>query len=95
MLENPVDSPLLVGFVRRCLFGRRTGSDNVRDAENQQERLRQSRPNRLELRILRDHTPTISVSNEMKIWSDPCGDVGRPAETTGPPTETCADSAGS
>lgn len=40
------------------------------------------------LRILRDHTPTISLfRNEMKIWSGPYGDIGRPAETTGPPTE--------
>jgi hypothetical protein len=40
------------------------------------------------LRILRDHTPTISPSRgEMKRWSGPCGDVGRPAETTGPPIE--------
>jgi len=40
------------------------------------------------LRILRDHTPTISPSRgEMKRWSGPYGDVGRPAETTGPPTE--------
>ena len=37
------------------------------------------------LRILRDHTPTISASPaEMKRWSEPCGDAGRPAETTGP-----------
>ena len=42
------------------------------------------------LRILRDHTPTISPSRvEMKIWSGPCGDAGRPAETTGPPIEEC------
>ncbi len=47
------------------------------------------------LRILRDHTPTISPSRgEMKRWSGPCGDVGRPAETTGPPSEQCADSVG-
>ena len=39
------------------------------------------------LRILRDHTPTISLPGETKIWSGPCGDAGRPAETTGPPTE--------
>ncbi len=40
------------------------------------------------LRILRDHTPTISPSRgEMKRWSGPCGDAGRPAETTGPPIE--------
>ena len=40
------------------------------------------------LRILRDHTPTISpFRGEMKIWSGPCGDAGRPAETTGPPIE--------
>ena len=40
------------------------------------------------LRILRDHTPTISPSRgEMKIWSGPCGDTGRPAETSGPPIE--------
>ena len=40
------------------------------------------------LRILRDHTPTISPSHgEMKRWSGPYGDVGRPAETSGPPIE--------
>lgn len=40
------------------------------------------------LRILRDHTPTIlSTRDEMKRWSGPCGDAGRPAETTGPPIE--------
>jgi len=40
------------------------------------------------LRILRDHTPTISpFRDEMKIWSGPCGDTGRPAETPGPPIE--------
>ena len=40
------------------------------------------------LRILRDHTPTISpFRGEMKRWSGPCGDAGRPAETTGPPIE--------
>jgi hypothetical protein len=40
------------------------------------------------LRILRDHTPTISPGEgEMKRWSGPYGDVGRPAETTGPPVE--------
>jgi hypothetical protein len=40
------------------------------------------------LRILRDHTPTISPTRgEMKRWSGPCGDAGRLAETTGPPTE--------
>lgn len=40
------------------------------------------------LRILRDHTPTISpFPGEMKRWSGPCGDAGRPAETTGPPIE--------
>ena len=38
------------------------------------------------LRILRDHTPTNSSSHrELKIWSGPYGDIGRPAETTGPP----------
>ena len=37
------------------------------------------------LRILRDHTPTISPEGEMKRWSDPCGDAGRPTETLGPP----------
>jgi hypothetical protein len=47
------------------------------------------------LRILRDHTPTISpLRGEMKRWSDPCGDAGRSAETTGPPIEKCADSMG-
>ncbi len=40
------------------------------------------------LRILRDHTPTISSnSDEMKRWSEPCGDTGRLAETTSPPIE--------
>ena len=40
------------------------------------------------LRILRDHTPTISpFRGEMKRWSGPYGDVGRPAETSGPPIE--------
>ena len=34
--------------------------------------------------ILRDHTPAISASYEMKRWSGPHGDVGRPAEMTGP-----------
>jgi hypothetical protein len=48
------------------------------------------------LRILRDHTPTISsVLDEMKRWSDPYGDIGRLAETSSPPTETIrADSVG-
>jgi hypothetical protein len=41
------------------------------------------------LRILRDHTPTNSepLGQELKRWSGPCGDAGRPAEMTGPPTE--------
>jgi hypothetical protein len=46
--------------------------------ENQQE---------TETGILRDHTPAISHSCEMKRWSGPCGDVGRPAEMTGPSPE--------
>ncbi len=36
------------------------------------------------LRILRDHTPATSLFDEVKRWSGPCGDVGRPAETTSP-----------
>jgi hypothetical protein len=40
------------------------------------------------LRILRDHTPTISLRSEMKIWSEPYGDIGRLTETIGPPIET-------
>ena len=46
------------------------------------------------LRILRDHTPTISSCDEMKRWSDPYGDVGRLPEMSSPPIESCAESIG-
>ncbi len=32
--------------------------------------------------------PSCSVTSEMKRWSEPCGDAGRPAETTGPIIDT-------
>jgi hypothetical protein len=48
MLENPADPPLLVPF---------GSSDNVRGADDQQERLSALKS---AVRILRDHTPTIS-----------------------------------
>jgi hypothetical protein len=52
------------------------------------ETMNQQKPSKV-LRILRDHTPTISASiSEMKIWSGPYGDVGRSAETTDPLFQT-------
>src|SRR2546425_8023927 len=39
--------------------------------------------------ILRDHTPALSIS-ERKVWSEPCGDVGRLAETTSSPPRSRA-----
>jgi hypothetical protein len=59
------------------------GSNNPFGADNQQERLRRysenpQRPNA-------DHlTGHIGSPCEMKLWSDPYGDVGRSAETTDP-----------
>jgi hypothetical protein len=47
--------------------------------------MNQRRPSEV-LRILRDHTPTTSGDLEVMRWSGPYGDVGRPAETTGPPS---------
>ena len=32
--------------------------------------------------------PSRSFTSEMKRWSEPCGDAGRPAETTGPIIDT-------
>ena len=41
------------------------------------------------LRILRDHTPALSLFPEERMrWSGPCGDAGRLAETTNPPVES-------
>ncbi len=59
------------------------------------ETMNQRKPSEV-LRILRDHTPTISPFNgEMMRWSGPYGDVGRLAETSSPPTEIIrADSVG-
>ncbi len=33
----------------------------------------------------RPYADRLAFPGEMMRWSDPCGDVGRPAETTGPP----------
>jgi hypothetical protein len=79
MLENPVDSSLLVGHP--------TDSDNVRDAEDQQERLVSGTAERSTERESSETIRRPSHFGEMKIWSGPYGDVGRSAETTGPPTE--------
>ena len=59
------------------------GSDNVRGAENQQERLGSFRESSEAIR-----RPSHSEMGEMKRWSEPCGDVGRPAETYGPPIDS-------
>jgi hypothetical protein len=60
------------------------GSDNVQGAENQQERLGPS----FLLRFGNPQRPYASPLREWmkrKRWSDPCGDVGRLAETSNPP----------
>ena len=51
-------------------------SENPFGADNQQETRKG---------ILRDHTPAISL--EMKIWSDPHGDMRRLTEMINPPVE--------
>ncbi len=49
------------------------------------EPMSQRKPSEV-LRILRDHTPTLSPSRgETKRWSGPCGDAGRSAEMSDPP----------
>jgi hypothetical protein len=57
----------------------------VRGADNQQERpgeLSQAHAGNPQ----RPHADQLSDPKaELKIWSGPYGDVGRPAETTGPP----------
>jgi hypothetical protein len=83
--ENPTVLIRLAGAVWPVM-----DSDNPSGADNQQERLwrcgwisiqsleNPQRPNA-------DHlTGHIGSSCEMKLWSGPYGDVGRPAETTGP-----------
>jgi hypothetical protein len=73
-------------LIQPFLYRRRMdGSDNVRGADNQQERLGTFRIH-LKTRESSEtiRRPTRVFDLELKIWSGPYGDIGRPAETTGP-----------
>jgi hypothetical protein len=74
---KPVNPPLLVVQMMNR-------SDNVRGAENQQERLWiPSLDSRESSETIR--RPSRRECGEMMRWSDPHGDMGRLAETSGPP----------